>query len=171
MNALIVVDMLNDFILKDGALYSGERSEEIVSFINTKIKEFRAKGDQIIFLCDNHEVDDKEFDMFITHCIAGEYGSKIINDIDLAPTDKIIKKRRYSGFFGTDLDLYLREKDIEEINLVGVCTNICVLYTAADARNIGYAVNIYKDGVATFDEAAHEFALKEAKNTLGCNII
>lgn len=67
--------------------------------------------------------------------------------------------------------MYLREKNIKEINLVGVCTNICVLYTAADARNIGYTVNIYRDGVATTDEAAHEFALKEAENTLGCNII
>ena len=171
MKALIVVDMLNDFILKDGALYSGEQSEEIVGFINAKIKEFREQGNQILFLCDNHEVDDKEFDMFPPHCIAGEHGSKIIDNIDVVDTDKIIKKRRYSGFFGTDLDLYVREKNIKEINLVGVCTNICVLYTAADARNIGYTVNIYRDGVATTDEAAHEFALKEAENTLGCNII
>lgn len=109
--------------------------------------------------------------MFPPHCIAGEYGSAIVDDIVVKETDKIIKKRRYSGFYGTDLDLFLREKSISEINLVGVCTNICVLYTAADARNIGYTVNIYKDGVATFDDEAHIFALKEAKNTLGCNII
>lgn len=98
MKALIVVDMLNDFILKDGALYSGEQSEEIVGFINAKIKEFREQGNQILFLCDNHEVDDKEFDMFPPHCIAGEHGSKIIDNIDVVDTDKIIKKRRYSGF-------------------------------------------------------------------------
>lgn len=171
VKALIVVDMLNDFILKDGALYSGEKAEEIVDFINDKIKEFRENKYPIIFLCDNHEVDDKEFDMFPPHCIAGEHGSQIIESIDVKNDDKIIKKRRYSGFFGTDLDLYLREKKVEEINLVGVCTNICVLYTAADARNLGYSVNIYEKGVATFDEEAHDFALKEAKNTLGCNII
>jgi len=55
--------------------------------------------------------------------------------------------------------------------LTGVCTNICVLYTAADARNLAYKVSIYKDAVASFDSTAHDFALKEAKNTLGCNII
>jgi len=46
-----------------------------------------------------------------------------------------------------------------------------VLYTAADARNLAYKVNIYKDGVASFDEDAHNFALNELKTTLGCNII
>lgn len=171
MKALIVVDMLNDFILEGGALYSGKKAGEIVGFIKDKIREFRENKYPIIFLCDNHEIDDKEFDMFPPHCIAGQYGSEIIEDIEVKDEDKIIKKRRYSGFFGTDLDLYLREKKVEEIYLVGVCTNICVLYTAADARNLGYTVNIYEEGVATFDEEAHDFALKEAKNTLGCNII
>jgi nicotinamidase-related amidase len=69
------------------------------------------------------------------------------------------------------LDLYLREKRVNEIYLVGVCTNICVLYTAADARNLEYKVNIYEEGVASFDEEAHNFALKEMGNTLGCRII
>lgn len=171
MKALVVIDMLNDFILKEGALYSGERAEEIVDFINEKIEVFRQNNYPVIFICDNHEKDDSEFNMFPPHCIAGEYGSEIVDSIDVKPGDKIIKKRRYSGFFGTELDLYLREKGVKELYLVGVCTNICVLYTAADARNLGYTVNIYEAGVASFDEEAHRFALKEAKNTLGCNII
>lgn len=171
MKALVVIDMLNDFILKDGRLYSGERAEKIVDFINEKIQEFRKNKYPIIFICDSHEKDDSEFNMFPPHCINGEYGSKIVESINVEPNDKIIKKRRYSGFFGTELDLYLREKNIDQLYLVGVCTNICVLYTAADARNLGYTVNIYESGVASFDEEAHKFALKEAKNTLGCNII
>lgn len=102
--------------------------------------------------------------------MAGSEGSEIIDELQVAPEDKIIKKRRYSAFFGTDLDLYLRERGISEIHLVGVNTNICVLYSAADARNLNYAVTIYGDGVASFDPEAHKFALKEAKNTLGCTI-
>lgn len=171
MKALIVIDMLNDFILRDGALYSGKKGEEIVSFINKEIKNFRKAKNPIVFVCDNHEMDDKEFEMFPPHCIAGEKGSNIIKDIDFRKEDKVIKKRRYSSFFGTDLDIYLREKEIDEMYLVGVCTNICILYTAADARNLGYKVNIYKNGVASFDEEAHKFALKESEKTLGCNIL
>ncbi len=171
MKALLVIDMLKDFIDAGGALETGESGRDIVGFVKEKIDEFRKAGYPIIYICDNHEVDDKEFDMFPPHCIAGTEGSQIIDELEVLDNDKIIKKRRYSAFYGTDLDLYLREKGVDEIYLVGVCTNICLLYTAADGRNISYKVNVYKDGVASFDEKAHEFALKEMGTTLGCNII
>lgn len=170
MKALLIIDMLNDFIYENGALYTGKTGEYIIDFIKEKIDAFRKEENQIIFICDNHETDDKEFDMFPPHCIANTEGSKIINEIEVKKEDKVIKKRRYSAFFGTDLDLYLRENKIDELYIVGVCTNICVLYTAADARNLGYDVYIYKDGVASFDEESHYFALKEAEKTLGCNL-
>jgi len=88
-----------------------------------------------------------------------------------APGDKIIPKRRYSGFFQTDLDLTLRELGVDEIVLVGVCTNICCLYTAADARNLNYKVTAVRDAMSSFDEAAHEYALKEMEKTLGVTVI
>lgn len=163
--------MLKDFIDEKGALTTGAAGQRIILFIKDKTDEFRKKGYPIIYVCDNHEKDDKEFDMFLPHCIASTEGSQIIGDLEVKDEDKIINKRRYSSFFGTDLDIYLREKKVDEIYLVGVCTNICVLYTAADARNLGYKVNIYKDGVASFDEEAHNFSLKEMENTLGCKII
>ena len=171
MKALLVIDMLKDFIDDDGVLTTGEAGKRLIGFIKEKIDEFRAQGDPVVFVCDNHEPDDKEFAMITPHCIAGTPGSQVIDELEVRSGDKIIKKRRYSAFFGTDLDLYLREKVVDELYLVGVCTNICVLYTAADARNLNYTVNIYENGVASFDEEAHRFALKEAKNTLGCRIL
>lgn len=171
MQALLVIDMLKDFIDQDGALSTGPAGENIVSFVKEKIQEFRDKNCPVIFICDHHERDDKEFDMFPPHCIAETKGCNIIEALEVKEGDKIIRKRRYSSFFGTDLDLYLREKGVNELFLVGVCTNICVLYTAADARNLAYNVNIYRDGVASFDEQAHQFALKEAEKTLGCQIL
>lgn len=171
MKALLVIDMLEDFISKDGALSTGPAGEEIIRFIKEKTEEFRKDGHKIIYICDNHEIDDKEFEMFPSHCVDNTEGSNIIKDLKPMKGDKIIKKRRYSSFYGTDLDLYLRENNIDEIFLVGVCTNICVLYTAADARNIAYKVNIYKEGVASFDYEAHKFALNQAENVLGCTIL
>ncbi|OFI05943.1 isochorismatase family protein YecD [Clostridium acetireducens DSM 10703] len=171
MKALLVIDMLKDFIDEKGVLYTGEAGGKIIDFVKEKINSYRKQGYPIIFICDNHEKDDKEFNMFPPHCIAGEEGSNIIEELEVKEEYKIIKKRRYSAFFGTDLDIYLREKDIKEISLVGVCTNICVLYTAADGRNLDYKVNIYKEGVASFDNEAHKFALKEAEKTLGCSIL
>lgn len=171
MKALLVIDMLVDFISDEGALSVGPAGQKIIPFVKDKIEDFRKKGYPIIFICDNHEKDDKEFDMFPAHCIAGTKGARIVEELDVKDGDKIIRKRRYSAFFGTELDLYLREKGVDELFLVGVCTNICVLYTAADARNLAYKVNIYKEGVASFDDKAHEFALKEAEKTLGCMVI
>lgn len=171
MKALLVIDMLNDFIDEDGALSVGPQGKAIIGVIKERINDFREHDYPVVFICDNHEKNDKEFEMFPPHCIAGTYGAEIIEDLDVKDDDKIIVKRRYSAFFGTDLDLYLRENKVDEIFLAGVCTNICLLYTAADARNLAYKVNIYEDGVASFDEEAHNFALKEAKNTLGCLII
>lgn len=170
MKALLVIDMLEDFIAEKGALTTGSQGANIVNFIREKIKEYRDNGNPIIYICDHHEIDDQEFDMFPRHCVSGTKGSEIIPQLKPEKGDKIIKKRRYSSFFGTDLDLYLRERKIDEISLGGVCTNICVLYTAADARNLAYNVTVYKDGVASFDEAAHRFALKEMGTALGCTI-
>ena len=170
MRALLVIDMLKDFVDKDGKLYTGEVIDEILPVIKNKIQEYRDNGDMIIYICDNHEKDDAEFDMFDNHCIAGTPGAEIVEELAPMDGDKIIYKRRYSGFFGTDLDITLREKGITDISIVGVCTNICVLYSTADARNLGYNVKVYRDGVGTFNEEAHNFALQEIETTLGASV-
>lgn len=57
-----------------------------------------------------------------------------------------------------------------ELELVGVCTNICVLYTAVSARMLNYKVTVLKNAVASFDRQAHDFALKQMKDVLGTEI-
>lgn len=65
----------------------------------------------------------------------------------------------------------MRERQIQEVHIVGVCTDICVLHTAIDAYNLGYKIVIHEKGVASFDPVGHECALKHFKNTLGATII
>src|SRR5207245_10327158 len=65
----------------------------------------------------------------------------------------------------------VRGRGVDTLRLVGDCTNICVLYTAADARNLGYAVEVVRDGVTSFDEEAHRDALRELEKTLGATIV
>ena len=109
--------------------------------------------------------------MFKLHCVKDTKGAEVVDELAPKEGDYIIPKRRYSAFFGTDLDAYLREMDISKLTLVGVCTNICVLYTTADARMLNYDVEVIKDAVSSFDKDAHEFALKEMVNTLGAKVI
>ena len=82
-----------------------------------------------------------------------------------------IEKYRFSSFAGTNLDLKLRERNIKDIYLVGVCSDICVLHTAIDAYNLGYNIYIYENAIASFNAEGHTFALNHFRNTLGATIL
>jgi nicotinamidase-related amidase len=169
--ALVVIDMIEDFVREGGALYCGPSMAQIVPVIKSEIARARGSGEPVVYLADNHLPDDAEFAMFPPHAIAGTKGAQIVPELAPDEDDVVIPKRRYSGFFGTDLDITLRERGVDTLRLVGDCTNICVLYTAADARNLGYGVEVVERGVTSFDEEAHRDALRELEKTLGAQIL
>jgi len=169
--ALVVIDMIEDFAHEGGALYCGPTMGQIIPVIQKELTRARSAGEAVIYLTDNHVPDDAEFKIFPPHAIAGSRGAEIIPELAPEDEDDVIPKRRYSGFFGTDLDITLRERQVDTVRLVGDCTNICVLYTAADARNLGYVVEVVRDGVTSFDQRAHDDALRELEKTLGAKIV
>jgi len=71
MKALLIIDMLNDFVKPDGVLYCGKKAEEIIPEIERIKREFKEKGFPVIYLCDAHESQDEEFSAFPPHCIRG----------------------------------------------------------------------------------------------------
>jgi nicotinamidase/pyrazinamidase len=163
--------MIHDFADPSGALYCGPSMPPIIEVIKGELARARAAGEPVIYLTDDHMPDDPEFQMFPPHAIHGTRGATIIPQLAPAAGDVVIPKRRYSGFFETELDLTLGEKGVDTLRLVGDCTNICVLYTTADARNLGYAVEVVRDGVTSFDLEAHEHALTELEKTLGAKLV
>ena len=117
--ALLVIDMLNDFISPDGALYIGETAEKVTEEVKKTIEKARENGIPVIYICDSHREDDAEFKMFELHCVKGTTGGEIV-DI-LAPSPGITSYQNEDIVrFGTDLDAYLRELGISELILVGV---------------------------------------------------
>ncbi|MNG06768.1 Isochorismatase family protein YecD [compost metagenome] len=80
-------------------------------------------------------------------------------------------KTRYSAFCGTDLELKLRARGIQELHLAGVCTDICVLHTAVEAYNKGFSLIIHEDAVASFDAQGHDWALRHFEHTLGAKVV
>jgi len=169
-SALLIIDMLNDFVHPNGVLYS-PLSARTIPYIKERLLSSREKGLSIFYICDSHLKTDKEFDRFPPHCIKGTWGAQIIDELAPKNGERIIEKRRYSGFLGTDLDISLKELGINELIITGVVTNICVLYTSYDARMLGYKVVIPRNCVASFSEELHKFALNELENTLGVEII
>lgn len=168
--ALVIVDMLNDFISEQGSLCIGAAGQRIIPAIVPELERAHQHNDPVIYLCDQHDADDREFSTWTPHCLAGTWGARVISELAPQAGDYLVPKRRYSGFYGTDLDLRLRELGVADLVLTGVCTNICVLYTAADARMRNYEVAVLRDGVASFDEQAHDFALGELAKTLGATV-
>lgn len=169
MEALIVVDMQKDFCYKDGALYI-PNAESIFDTTARVVKTAR-EHIPIIFTQDWHREDDVEFKIWPKHCVMETTGAEIIDELEAQDKDYYIKKRRYSAFFGTDLDLLLRELGIKKLYICGVATNICVLHTAGDAVLRGYEVTVIKDCTKALSDYEYEYGIKHMENVFQAKII
>lgn len=179
--ALIIIDYSYDFVADDGKLTAGKPAQAIEDNIETRIKEFIAAGDVVVFAMDYHNSVDPghpESKLFPPHNIVGTKGREIYGKIkdtyeQIKDLENVywLDKRRYSSFYGTPLDSILRGLDIKQVVLAGVCTDICVLHTAVDAYNLGYQIQVPRDCVATFNPDAHEVALNHFKNSLGADLL
>ncbi len=169
--AVIVVDMLRGFLEPGRPLDVGDTGRAIIPAVRRRIEREIADGATVFWVADNHAPDDAEFAMFPPHCIRGTAEAAIIPALaDLADPANVLPKTRYSGFYGTDLAARLTALAPDTLVLLGVCTDICVLHTAADARNRDYAVTVPTDCVATFDPDAHRFALDHLRRVLGVTV-
>lgn len=168
---LIVVDMLNDFIDEKGALYCGPEAGAIVPYIRERLESARARGDLVVFLKDSHAEDDKEFERFPKHCVSGTWGNDVIPQLAPREAEIVLEKQRFSGFYNTDLEKILTANTIEEAEVVGVCTSICVMDTVGGLANRDYRITVPRSGVADFDAGFHQFALERMQKTYGANIV
>jgi nicotinamidase-related amidase len=171
VRALIVVDVLNDFLKPEGALYLGDGADRVIEEVRALVESFREKGELVIFVCDSHRKGDGEFSLYPEHCVKGTWGSRVVEEIGVKEGEYVVEKRRFDGFFQTDLDLLLRELKVEELHFCGVATNICVMATVSSAVLRGYKCVVYRRAVASFDGEAHEFALKHMEKYLGVKVV
>ncbi|WP_110929565.1 cysteine hydrolase family protein [Bacillus massiliglaciei] len=179
--ALINIDYTFDFVADEGALTCGKPGQEIEQKLTAVTEQFIADGDFTVFAIDLHDEGDQyhpETKLFPPHNIRGTKGRELYGKLkDVYETNKnlpnvhYIDKTRYSAFAGTDLNVKLRERGITDIYLVGVCTDICILHTAADAYNLGYNLFVYEEAVASFNQAGHEWALGHFKDALGAAVV
>ncbi len=179
--ALINVDYTYDFVADEGALTAGKPAQAIEEKIVALTREFIEAGDYVVFAIDAHKEGDAfhpETKLYPPHNIVGTSGRDLygeLADVYKQHKDKenvyYFDKTRYSAFSGTDLEIRLRERGIEEIHIVGVSTDICVLHTAVDAYNKGFKIIIHKDACASFSQVGHEWALDHFKNSLGAEVV
>ena len=171
-NVVLVIDMVRGFLDPGHNLYCGDSSREIIPNVRLLIERERDAGSEILFVCDHHDPDDLEFQIFPVHCVKGTEEPLVIDELaEFVTETNVVPKNRYSGFFNTDLAQRLESLRPDRIIVCGVCTDICVLHTTSDARNRDYPVEVPADCVASFDQDAHQWALGHLSKILGAKVV
>ncbi|MCK4387724.1 MAG: nicotinate phosphoribosyltransferase [Dehalococcoidia bacterium] len=170
VRAILVVDMLRGFLEEGHPLYCGAKARSIIPNIQKLLEQESRQGGKVFYLCDHHAPDDPEFKLFPPHCIEGTLEAEVIPEL-FQYQGEIIHKRHFSAFYDTPLEEKLKELNPETLVVCGVCTDICVLHTVADARNRGYEVEIPVNCVASFDDKAHTFAMEHMEKVLGAKLV
>lgn len=161
--ALLVVDMQEDFV-RPGAPLATPHGLDVIPVIEEFADEARRLGLPVIFTQEMHRADLSDFGVELyfepPHCLEGTPGIEIVQELTPKPGDIRIKsKRRYNAFFGTELDLALRIRGVENLLITGVCTDICVTSTVQTARDMNYRCFVIEEGVDGTTEERHRAAL------------
>jgi nicotinamidase/pyrazinamidase len=194
MKALIVVDVQNDF-LPTGSL-PVLRGDEVVPVANRLMRELGADvvvatqdwhppshasfasnhpGKQpfdVIELCGQQQT------LWPDHCVQNSCGAELAPGLDAARFDRVFQKGTdpgidsYSAFFdnghkkATGLGAWLKERGVGEVVVVGLALDVCVKYTALDARELGFDTTLVLDGCRGVDvhPGDSERALEEMKS-------
>ena len=170
--ALLIIDMLNDFVLPGSPLEVPE-TRKMINNIKREADAARAAASPVVYVCDTHAPDDKEFRKYgwPPHAVKGSKGAEVITELAPLPGDIVIPKTTYSGFFGTDLDATLKRLGVESLRLTGCVTHICILFTASDAVLRDYQVTVVGDGVAGITKEDHDAALRIMRSVMNVKVI
>lgn len=170
--ALLIIDMLNDFV-QEGAPLEIPSTKNIIPHIKKEIKNARREGNPIIYICDTHQEQDREFVKmgWPVHAIKGTTGSEVIEDLKPKEEDIFIEKATYSSFYNTNLDKILEELEINTLRITGTVTHICILFTAAEGGIRGYDVEVPYSCVAGLDENDEKFAFRFMQNEFGVRLL
>jgi nicotinamidase-related amidase len=170
--ALLVIDMLNDFV-REGAPLEVSETRKVIPAIQREIEIARKEGRPVIYVCDTHASDDREFSKFgwPAHAVKGTKGGEVIEELKPRQGDLIVEKTTYSAFYSTNLEETLKALGVDSLRLTGCVIHICILFTAADAVLRDYAVAVVEQGVAGISREDHVAALRIMKNVLGVRIL
>ncbi|MEM7221511.1 MAG: cysteine hydrolase [Pseudomonadota bacterium] len=166
--ALIVIDIQAGTFSDDSAVRSIDHMPGYAARMakaRVAIDKARAHHIPVVFIQEVHRPDLVDFGRELDgdediHCLEDNPKTEIaVDEMGFRPNDYLIKKRRYSAFFGTDFEILLRGLKVDTLLLCGGLTNVCVHYTFVDGHQSDYFCRVIEDCVAGSSEAAHEAAL------------
>ena len=158
--AFLIVDMVKDNFIESKNLPITLLARQIISPINWLISIFRKEGWPIVFPTDAFHKEDFIFKgRMKPHSLAGTEGAEIIDELDREDGDLWLPKPVFSAFFKTELDKWLKEREVTLCAVAGISTNVCVLTTVFDAISHGFNTVLLEDCTAAFSKSIHKQTL------------
>lgn len=165
--ALIVIDMLNEYLLPEGLVYC-EKCRGIITNTAKTIDAARDKGVTICYVNTSLESDkDIMVKKWGLHAVKGSKGARVVDELAPKEADLVVEKKLYDGFFQTKLHEALQDNKISNVVITGIHTHVCVLFTAVGAFEHGYNVTTLEDCITTGYLPNHESRLRFFKTHVG----
>ena len=160
---LIVVDLLRDFFERSQAL--ADQRSRLVTATNELARGVREAGLPVIWIRQELEADLSDApldqrDRNLRMLIAGTSGCALLPELECSPTDRVVVKKRYSAFFGTDLDRMLASLHPQLLIVCGINTHACIRMTVIDAYQRDYRVIVAADAIGSTDAEHHDVTVR-----------
>ncbi|MGM0596770.1 MAG: isochorismatase family protein [Myxococcota bacterium] len=155
--ALLVIDMINYFASPEGKAWL-PGTAALVKNLQLLLNSWRTQELPVIFTrhCHRNQNELGMIGKFYSDYIScGNDSARIIDEFPLFPEDKVIRKTTYDAFYQTDLLEFLEEKEVKQVLVTGVMTNLCCETTARSAFVHGFEVYFPVDGSCTAGEKLH----------------
>jgi nicotinamidase-related amidase len=164
--ALVVIDVQNGEVApEDSGIPHMDGGAERHARIRRLVGAARAAGVPVVFVQEVHKRTLSDFGRELdgvegVHCLEGDPATELADGLQPGPDEYLIRKRRYSAFFATELELVLKSYGARTLVLVGALTDVCVHYTFADAHQHDYHCCVVTDCVGGSSRRAHDAALE-----------
>lgn len=165
--ALLIIDMINTLEFDAGPQLLGHALPAARVVVELKARA-RQAGMPVIYVNDNYDNWTASFDDLIRHCLQADVPGRALAQL-LAPDneqDLFVLKPKHSGFYGTTLEILLRQLKIDTLILTGIAGDVCVLFTANDAYMRGFNLYVPRDCVASVEPEANEYTLRYMQRVL-----
>ena len=158
--ALLVIDMVKDTLDEKNPMPITPQARRLFDPINSLIRAFRNASSPVVFATDAFAVGDFIFrGKMKPHSLAGTAGAEPASELNRQPEDLWLPKPRFSAFFRTDLEEWLKAREVTLCAVAGITTNFCVLTTAMDALCCDFKAVILEDCTTAATESIHRQTL------------
>jgi len=164
--ALFIMNAQNSFFSPSGSVYMGDKAE----ILRIRLEDYLSGINGLkVFFREKHAVEDDFFISDKTHSIVNTEDFHIIESLRKY-SSIIFDKTRYSAFYNTGLDVFLKKEHVEKVIMAGIETHTSILFTAEELRNRGYEVTVIEPCTMSRDNFLADFAISLMKNCLSVSI-